>query len=163
MMFIHDHATTIIPYRDLNFCNFIDTGTTLFSPTLVKLIDFCLSRYDYLPRPLQGEYNYTMRSEIQHSLSRMQYIKSSLTSIEHNKSKQKKLGDLTQGSSLHFNNSLHSLEHSSLHSIRGLDVANLIGHFQSFHRFETSEFPKTLYIFLIVQVNHQWRIKHIIL
>lgn len=90
MMFIQDHATAIIPYRDLNFCNFIDTGTTLFSPTLVKLIDFCHSRYDYLPRPLQGKYNYTMRSEIQHSPSRMQYIKSSPTSIEHNKSKQKK-------------------------------------------------------------------------
>ena len=166
MMFIQDHATTIIPYRDLNFCNFIDTGTTLFSPTLVKLIDFCHSRYDYLPCPLQGKYNYTMRSEIQHSLSRIRVcnISNRPSQVSNTiKANKKKLGDLTQKFSLQFYNSLHSLEHSSLHSIRGLDVANLVGRFQSFHRFQTSEFPKTLYIFLIVQVYYQWHIRHTIL
>lgn len=37
------------------------------------------------------------------------------------------MGDLTQKLSLHFDNSLHSPEHSSLHSIRGLDVAIKFG------------------------------------
>jgi len=105
-----------------------------------------------------------MRSEIEHSLSRMQYTKSSLTSIQHNKSKQKKNWEIWL-KSLAYIFTIHFIHLSILFFIQSgvFVVANLGAQFQSFHRFQTSEFPKTLYIFFIVRVYHQWHIKHIIL